>query len=57
MLCSAVYYNIECYIISLIVLLAKWHIHKCRCNNQNSFFLIFKNEVKQYIKTKENLVN
>ena len=39
------------YVINLIILLAKWHIHKCRYTNQKPLFCIFENEVKQYIRT------
>lgn len=45
------------YIINLIILLAKFHIHKCRYINKNPCFRFFQNETKQYIHTIRNSTN
>ena len=37
------------YIINLIVLLAKYHIHKCKFSSQKPLFLVFVKELKQYL--------
>ena len=37
------------YIINLIMLFAKSHIQKSKCSNYKPSFVIFENEVKQYI--------
>ena len=37
------------FIINLIILLAKWHIHKCKYSNQKPLFVVFENEAKQYM--------
>ncbi len=42
------------YIINLILLLAKFHIHKLKFNNQRPSFTVFLNEAKQYI---QNITN
>lgn len=39
------------YIINLLVLLAKYHIHKSKFANHNPLFLIFEKELKQYLTT------
>ena len=37
------------FIINLIILLAKWHIHKCKYSNQTPLFVVFENETKRYM--------
>ena len=37
------------FIINLIILLAKWHIHKCKYSNQKPLFVVFENETRQYM--------
>ena len=41
----------EYYIINLLVLLAKYHIHKSKFSNHKPSFSIFEKELKQYITT------
>ena len=47
----------EYYMINLLVLLAKYHIHKSKCSNHKPFFLIFEKELKQYITTILHSIN
>lgn len=42
--------NNEYYIINLLILMAKFHIHKCKFSNQKPFFFLFVKEMEQYIK-------
>ena len=41
----------EVYIINLIIILAKFHIHKSKFSHSKPSFLVFEIEAKQYIKT------
>ncbi len=39
----------EYFIINLLLLLAKFHIHRSKFTHQNPLFIVFKKEVQQYI--------
>ncbi len=41
----------EYFIINLLLLLAKFHIHRSKFTHQNPLFIVFKKEVQQYIQT------
>ncbi len=41
----------EYYVINLLLLLAKFHIHRSKFTHQNPLFIILKKEVQQYIQT------
>ncbi len=41
----------EYFIINLLLLLAKFHIHRSKVTHQNPLFIVFKKEVQQYIQT------
>jgi len=45
------------YIINLIILLAKYRIHKCKFSSQKPSFLIFVKELKQYFMTIQHSQN
>ncbi len=47
----------EYYLINLLLLLARFSIHKCRYGNYKPLFLILKSEVKQYLKSIYTLIN
>ncbi len=37
------------YVVNLILLLAKFHIHRCKYSNSRPHFLVFVKEFKQYL--------
>lgn len=39
------------YIINLILLLAKYHIHKCKFSSKEPHFLTFRKEIELYVNT------
>ncbi len=41
----------EFYLINLLLLLAKYHIHKCKFSNNKSHFKVFVRELQQYFET------
>ncbi len=41
----------EYFIINLLLLLAKFHIHHSKFTHQNPLFIVFKKEVQKYIQT------
>ncbi len=41
----------EFYLINLLLLLAKFHIHKCKFSNNKPHFKVFVKELQQYFKT------
>ncbi len=41
----------EYFIINLLLILAKFHIHRSKFTHQNTLFIVFKKEVQQYIQT------
>ncbi len=41
----------EYFIINLLLLLAKFHIHRSKFTHQKPLFIVFKKEVQQYIQT------
>ncbi len=47
----------EYYLINLLLLLARFSIHKCKYGNYKPLFLILKSEVKQYLKSIYTLIN
>ncbi len=47
----------EYYLINVLLLLAKFSIHKCKYGDYNPLFLILKSEVKQYPKSLYTLIN
>ncbi len=50
-------FNKEYYLINLLLLMAKFSIHKCKYGNCKPLFLILKSEIKQYIKSIYTLIN
>lgn len=38
-----------CFIINLLILLAKFHIHKCKFSTKKTYFVLFLHEVVHYI--------
>ncbi len=47
----------EYYLINVLLLLAKFSIHKCKYSDYKPLFLILKSEVKQYLKSIYTLIN
>lgn len=47
----------ETFIINLIILLAKYHIHKCKFMHSKTSFIAFSNEVKQYVNSIKQSLN
>ena len=39
------------YVINFVLLLAKFHIHKCKFSDKKPCFLVLKKEIDQYFKT------
>ncbi len=47
----------EYYLINLLLLMAKFSIHKSTYGNYKPLFLILKSEIKQYLKSIYTLIN
>ncbi len=47
----------EYYLINLLLLMAKFSIHKSKYGNYKPLFLILKSEIKQYLKSIYTLIN
>jgi len=47
----------ELYLTNLIILLAKFHIHKCKFTNKKPLFIVFSKECEIYFSTLKNSVN
>ncbi len=47
----------EYYVINVLLLMAKFSIHKCKYGDYKPLFLILKSEIKQYLKSIYTLIN
>ncbi len=47
----------EYYLFNVLLLMAKFSIHKCKYGDYKPLFLILKSEIKQYLKSIYTLIN
>ncbi len=49
--------NNKAFVINLLVLLVKFHIHRCKCSNRKPCFTVFYKELESYFCTIQSSTN